>query len=240
VTLTYLAHPLSCHDAYCGYNYIYKAVGCCGTYSGANSTYTLGGCNYQVACIDWYDVAGNCDQSCLTESMILKWWVFRPLCFSGANDMDYLSTSSAATWCNTYTFPEYGYTSLMCGTEYTMITVSLGTTTPGVTKVPSFVTTSYRPVSFSTLVPGAVTTMRQSYPISTTSSGIQSHLGEIAAGAVGGALGTALLLGIALYLCLRKRSGRPGATIGAAMADGYGQPLMGHASRGQTTQGYYG
>src|SRR5437016_1426650 len=76
VMLTYPVHPLSCHDAYCGYNYIYNAVGCCGTYSGANSTYTLGGCNYQLACIAGYDVAGNCDESCLTESMILKWWVF--------------------------------------------------------------------------------------------------------------------------------------------------------------------
>ena len=169
--------------------------------------------------------------------------IFDPLLLQrgrGLIDMDYLSTSSAATWCNTYTFPEYGYTSLRCGTEFTTITVSLGTTTPGVTKLPSWVTTSYRPASFSTLVPGAVTTMRQSYPILATSGGIQSHLGEIAAGVVGGALGAALLLGIALYLCLRKRSRRPGATIGAAMADGYGQPLMGYARRGHTTQGYYG
>lgn len=105
--------------------------------------------------------------------------------------------------------------------------------------MPPWVTTSYRPVSFSTLAPGPITLKQQPSSISDTPGGIQSHVGEVTAGVVGGVFGAALLLGIILYLCLRKRNHRPGAMTGAAMADGYGQTLIGYDSRRQATVGYY-
>jgi hypothetical protein len=120
-----------------------------------------------------------------------------------------------------------------------MITVSLGTTTPGVTRMPPWVTTSYRSAPFSTLAPGPITLKQQPSSILNTPAGIQSHVGEFTAGVVGGVFGAALLLGIVLYLCLRKRNHRSGAMIGAAMADGYGQPLMGYDSGRQAVEGYY-
>ncbi|OAP61646.1 hypothetical protein AYL99_03849 [Fonsecaea erecta] len=202
------SYPVSCYNAYCASNYVFSAVGCCSSYqSTLTSDVVLDSCYYNVACIEADQFDGNCDENCQSNDMILK------------------CTEGSATYCNTFNYAPYNYKGFGCGTYFGSWDVQEGTTTPGVTSYPDWVTTLWSPGSSATEL-AAVNTMTNTFPrISQSSNELGHHVGEIMAAVVAGVFGLIIIVSLVMFLCLRKRS-RTQGPVRLNTRQEYGQPLM--------------
>ena len=135
------------------------------------------------------------------------------------------STAEPSTFCNTYTYPVGGVSYFGCGTDFGLYTVQEGTTTPGVTSHPPWVTTTFSPVVFSSAMPGPNTLTQSELSVHESTNELGQNIGKISAAAVGGAFGLVILIGVSMYFCLRKRSGPRWAGRSQA-AQEYGEPLI--------------
>jgi predicted amino acid dehydrogenase len=98
--------------------------------------------------------------------------------------------------------------SYACGTDlFELFTFQLSISTPGqTTTAPYWVSTTYTGVSFASAVSGPTTMSMAAPQVVQDTSELGPHVGQITAAVVGASFGSVLIIILAMFLCLRKRS----------------------------------
>ena len=121
--------------------------------------------------------------------------------------------------------------SYACGTDlFELFTFQLSISTPGqTTTAPYWVSTTYTGVSFASAVSGPTTMSMAAPQVVQDTSELGPHVGQITAAVVGASFGSVLIIILAMFLCLRKRS-RPSGTVRFMASQEHGRPLVPIAS----------
>lgn len=108
---------------------------------------------------------------------------------------------------------------------FELFSVHMSISTPAQITAPDWVTTTYTGASFASAVSGPSTmTMAAAQRIQDTSE-LGHQVGQITAAVVGASFGAVLLVILAMFLCLRKRSRPPGAVRFMSFQE-RGRPLV--------------
>ncbi|KAE9379857.1 hypothetical protein N431DRAFT_448695 [Stipitochalara longipes BDJ] len=197
-----LNNPITCPTGYCGFQSALDVVGCCNSYYISTGVTTLTDCGFHTACYDSTAV-NQCSGSCLANTNILKCTAStNPFCYK----FTYTDIKSSILVCS-FTPEVVSVGQLAAATPTTPPVTNLPTSQPGASQsLPGWVTTSYSGVSFTSAPSSPVTASPVSTTASTISSGPSTHVGIIAAAAIGAAALAIVIGGVLLYFCLRKKA----------------------------------